>query len=111
MNINNPHSIGNFLTSGWRGYFSLWTAIWRYYILGRVIVLAVAAVFVTQLGFFGWFFGIIIWFPYWMWSLFTLWRCAPNSPRPLLGLLVRIWVYFEAVLAIYYVDRLTLTTW
>jgi len=111
MNINNPHSIGNFLTSGWRGYFSLWTAIWRYYIVGRIIVFSIAAIFVTQLGFFGWFFGVIVWFPYWMWSLFTLWRCAPNSPWPLLGFLVRIWVYFEAVLAIYYVDRLTLTSW
>lgn len=109
MNVNNPHAIENFLTSGLRGYFSLWTAIWRYYVVGRIIVFGVAYVIVANLGFFGWFFGLMIWFPYWMWSLVTLWRSAPNSPYPILGLLVRFWVYLEFVLAIFNIDRLTLT--
>ena len=111
MNVNNPHSIENFLTSGWRGYFSLWTAIWRYYIVGRILALFVAGICVLYLGFFGWFFGLLIWFPYWLWSLVTLWRSAPNSPWPILGLLARIWVYLEVVLAIFNIDRLTLTSW
>ena len=109
MNVNNPHAFENFLSSGWRGYFSLWTAIWRYYLVGRILVLAIAGFCVIYLGFFGWFLGLMIWFPYWMWSLVTLWRCAPNSPQPFLGLIVRAWVYLEAVLAIFNIDRLTLT--
>ena len=110
MNVNNPHAIENFLTSGLRGYFSLWTAIWRYYIVGRVIALVIAGLLVTYGGFFGWFLALMIWFPYWMWSLVTLWRCAPDSPWPMLGLVVRIWVYLEFVLAVFNIDRLTLTT-
>lgn len=111
MNVNNPHSIESFLTSGWRGYFSLWTAVWRYYLVGRVIALTVAGICVVYLGFFGWFIGLLIWFPYWMWSLVTVWKSAPNSPWTALGLIARIWVYLEAVLAIYNIDRLTLTSW
>ena len=68
MDANNPHSIERFLTSGWRGYFPLWTAVWRYYLVGRLIALLVAVVFAVNFGFFGWFFAFMIWVPYWMWS-------------------------------------------
>ena len=111
MALNNPHSFENFITSGWRGYFPLWTAIWRYYVLGRVITLGIAVLCTLYLGFFGWFIAIIIWVPYWAWSLATLWQCAPNSNWPFLAVPIRIWVYFEAVGAIFYIDRLTLTAW
>jgi hypothetical protein len=109
MAVNNPHSIENFLTSGSRGYFSLWTAIWRYYLVGRIIAIILASLLISQLGFFGWFLGIMVWGPYWIWSLVTLWQCAPNSPWPPLAYAVRIWVYAEAVLAVFNIDRLTLT--
>jgi hypothetical protein len=109
MNVNNPHSIENFLTSGSRGYFPLWTAIWRYYLLGRIVALSIAILLVFTLGFFGWFLAFIIWIPYWIWSLVTLWQCAPNSPWPLSGPLVRTWVYLEVVLAVFNIDHLTLT--
>ena len=109
MAINNPHSIENFLTSGSRGYFSLWSAFWRYYIVGRIIAFAVAWVIATNFGFFGWFFGFLIWAPYWAWSLVTLWQCAPNSPWPQLAYVVRTLVYLEATLAIFNIDRLTPT--
>ena len=111
MNVNNPHAFENFLTSGWRGYFSLWTAIWRYYIVGRLLVGGVALLIVLNLGFFGWFFGLLLWFPYWMWSLVTIWRCAPNSPWSGFGLIARALVYVEAVVALFNVDYLTLTSW
>lgn len=109
MATNNPYAIENFVSSGWRGYFPLWSAIWRYYIVGRIIAFLIAFLFVKYLGFFGWFFGFLIWVPYWLWSLATLWQCAPNSDWPYLGIVVRIWVYFEAVAALFYVDVLTLT--
>ena len=60
MNVNNPHAIENILTSGWRGYFPLWTAIWRYYLVGRILVFTVAGLCVLFLGFFGWFIGLLI---------------------------------------------------
>ncbi len=108
MALNDPHSLANFLTSGWRGYFPLWTAIWRYYLLGRVVVLTVALLFLSYLGFMGWFLAIILWVPYWVWSLVTLWQCAPNSEWPWAAVLVRIWVYVEAVTAVFSVDKLTM---
>ena len=43
MDANNLHSIERFLTSGMRGYFSLWTAIWRYYLVGRILAFVAAA--------------------------------------------------------------------
>ena len=109
MVTNNPHAIENFLTSGWRGYFSLWTAVWRYYLLGRVIAGGIALLCVLYLGFLGWFFGFIIWIPYWIWSLVTLWRCAPNTEWPALGLIARIWVYLEIITAVFNIDILTMT--
>lgn len=111
MNVNNPHAIENFLTSGSRGYFSLWTAIWRYYFLGRIIAFTVAVLLVLNFGFFGWFFGFMVWIPYWIWSLVTLWQCAPNTQWPILGYMIRVWVYCEAVLAVFNIDALTLTEW
>lgn len=109
MTVNNPHAIENFLTSGSRGYFSLWTAIWRYYFVGRILALAIAASCVAYLGFFGWFLGFMIWVPYWIWSLVTLWKSAPNSQWPILEYLVKAWVYFEVVFAVFNIDLLTLT--
>ena len=92
-----------------RGYFSLWTAIWRYYLVGRILAFVAAAFLALNFGFFGWFFAFLIWIPYWMWSLVTLWRCAPNTEWPILGLAVRVWVYLEAVTAVFNIDALTLT--
>ena len=109
MAINNPYSIENFVTYGWRAAFPLWIAFWGYYVLGRIIVLAVAAALLFGLGFFGWFLAIIIWIPYWIWSIVMLWRCAFNTEYRFLGYVVRVLIYAEVVLAIFNMPTLTLT--
>ena len=108
MAINNPYSIENFVTYGWRGAFPLVIAFWGYYVLGRIVVLAIAAALLFTLGFFGWFLAIIVWIPYWIWSIVMLWRCAFNTEYHFLGYVVRIWIYAEVVLAIFNVPALTL---
>ena len=109
MSINNPYSIENFISYGWRGHFPLVIAFWGYYILGRIIVLAVAAALLLSLGFLGWFLAILVWFPYWIWSIVMLWRCAFNTEYEFLGYLIRIVIYAEVVLAIFNMPLLTLT--
>jgi hypothetical protein len=109
MAINNPYSIENFVTTGWRGLFPLWIAFWGYYVLGRIIVLAAAAVLLFGLGFFGWFLAIIIWIPYWIWSIVMLWRCAFNTDYYFLGYIVRVLIYAEVVFAIFNLPRMTFT--
>ena len=111
MAITNPHALENFLSSGWRGYFSLWEMFWRYYLVGRVIALAIAGILVVTMGFLGWFLGFLVWVPYWVWSLAALWRCAPNTPWPFLALVARVWVYVEVVSAVFLIDKLTLVEW
>ena len=105
----NPYSTAHFLTTGWRGLFPLPIAFWGYYVLGRLLVLGVVYFLILPLGFFGWFIGIIIWIPYWFWSLIMLWRCADNTEWPILFYALRIWLYFEGVAAIFYLPYLTMT--
>ena len=109
MAINNPYSIENFLTYGWRGHFPLTIAFWGYYVLGRIVILGIAAVLMFSLGFFGWFLAIIVWFPYWIWSIVMLWRCAFNTEYEFLGYAVRVLVYADVVLSIFNVPLMTFT--
>lgn len=109
MAINNPYSIENFLTYGWRGHFPLAIAFWGYYVLGRIVILGIAAVLMFSLGFFGWFLAIIVWFPYWIWSIVMLWRCAFNTEYEFLGYAVRVLVYADVVLSIFNVPLMTFT--
>jgi hypothetical protein len=97
MKLNNPYAIENFVTNGWRGYFPLFQAFWRYYLVGRLIAFVIALLLVANGGFIGWFIGIMIWVPYWIWSFVTMWQCAFNSDVPYLGYVVRILLYVEAV--------------
>ncbi len=100
MSLNNPHSIENFMSSGWRGNFSLLTAFFGYYVVGRLIALGVAWLLFNYLGFFGWFFAVVIWTIYWFWSLVTLWRCAFNTEFAVLFYAARALVLIDAVYAI-----------
>ena len=109
MSFNNPYSIENFITYGWRGAFPLAIAFWGYYIGMRLAVLAVAVALLYTLGFIGWFLAIVVWFPFWIWSIVMMWRCAFNTEYEFLGYVVRIVVYAEVVLAIFNMPLITLT--
>jgi len=108
VSANNPYSIENFLTNGLRGYFPLVQALWRYYLVGRIIALSIAFALVTFLGFFGWFLAIIIWVPYWLWSFATMWRSAFNTRYQAVGYVVRIGLYLEAVYLLFNPSLLTI---
>jgi hypothetical protein len=108
VSVGNPYSIENFITNGLRGYFPLLQAFWRYYLVGRIIVFAIAYVLVTGLGFFGWFLAIIIWVPYWLWSYATMWKSAVNTRYEWVAYLVRIGLYLEAVYLLFNPSLLTI---
>lgn len=101
MSVSNPYSIENFVTNGLRGYFHLFSAFWRYYLVGRLIAFGIAYLLATYLGFIGWFLGIVIWLPYWLWSFATMWKCAFNSEIPALGYVVRALLYLEVIFLIF----------
>ena len=109
MAINNPYSIENFVTYGWKAAFPLGIAFWGYYVLGRIIVLSIAALLLLTLGFLGWFLAIIVWLPYWIWSIVMLWRCAFNTDYHFLGYIVRVLIYAEVVFVIFNIPAFTLT--
>lgn len=99
--INNPYSTANFIGYGWRGHLPLLVGFFGYYIAGRLLMYGLAWLMFSYLGFFGWFFGIVLWFGYWLWSLVMLWRCAHNTQHAVLFYAARAIVLADAFYSIY----------
>lgn len=88
------------MTSGWRGNFPLLEAFFGYYIGGRLVAYGLGLLMFANLGFLGWFFGILTWSGYWLWSLVTLWRCSYNTEHAFLFYGARAIVLVDIVYSI-----------
>lgn len=97
-------SLPNFFPLCWTGRAKLWQAFWLGAILGKVVVLVVAAV----LGALLWhgakdnvlvniLLGSIL-CSYLIFASVSVWRCAPNTTTGAFGGLARVWVVFSLVL-------------